>query len=115
MPLSEGDQVRDFVHVDDVCETLITLARSTAMPTLVNIGTGIGLSVRAVCETIADVLGAPRDLLGFGERPYRAVDEKLLVADVTLLSRHAKVPAQRWCSPDLLAKEINALARNPSR
>lgn len=110
VPLSPGDQVRDFVHVDDVCATLIALARDPEMPALVNVGTGIGLAVRQVCEIVADLLDASRDLLGFGEMPYRVVDEAELVADTRLLARHAPVPPQRWCNPARLADEVRAIA-----
>lgn len=110
IPLSTGDQIRDFIHVDDVCAIIIALLRTSEMPALINVGTGIGLSVRRVCEAIADVLEASPDLLGFGERPYREVDEAELVADTRLLSRHAYVPPQRWLDPYELAEDIRAAA-----
>ncbi|NJC34179.1 nucleoside-diphosphate-sugar epimerase [Sphingomonas jejuensis] len=108
VPLSAGTQVRDFVHVDDVCTTLIALARHAEMPALVNVGTGMGVSVRQVCETIADALGVSRALLGFGELPYRAVDEDHLVAETGLLARYAPIPPQRWLDPAMFARDIQS-------
>jgi nucleoside-diphosphate-sugar epimerase len=110
VPLSAGDQRRDFIHVDDVCSILIAIARAPTLPPLVNVGTGIGVTVRRVCEAIADVLGAPRELLRFGERPYRNVDESELVADTRLLAQYAAVPPQRWLDPSSLKGDILAAA-----
>lgn len=110
IPLSAGDQIRDFIHVDDVCTTLITLARWADMPALVNVGTGVGLTVRQVCEAVADALGVSRYLLRFGELQYREVDEGELVADTRLLARYAKIPQQRWLKPATFTEDIRRIA-----
>lgn len=97
VPLSDGSQVRDFVHVDDVCAALIAIANAPEMrPPLVNVGTGVGVSVRTVCETVADLLEADRSLLRFGEMARRDVDEDRLVARTDRLRALAPVPPQRW-------------------
>jgi len=106
VPLSPGDQVRDFVHVDDVCDILQGLALVDEAPPIVNVGTGVGLTVRTVCEAVADALGADRDLLGFGEHPYRSVDEAELVANTDLLARVVGVPVQRWLSFSQIADYV---------
>ena len=99
VPLSDGAQVRDFVHVDDVCDRLIAFAAiDQARDSILNIGTGLGVSVRQVCETACAMMGADPTLLGFGELPRRAVDEDVLVADTTALARLGAVPEQHWLS-----------------
>lgn len=108
--LSPGDQVRDFVHVDDVCEILQRLALTNDAPPVVNVGTGVGLTVRSVCETVADALGSDRRLLGFGDHSYRSIDEAELVADTEILAGVAGVPVQRWLS----FSEIAAYVRDES-
>lgn len=69
--LTPGEQVRDFVYVDDVAEALLD---ATARPGLdgltLNLGTGIQTTVRRLCQTVAELTGG-RDLLAFGELPYR--------------------------------------------
>ena len=87
--LSDGSQIRDFVHVDDVCEALWRFAnvRQDTSPTLLNIGTGQGVTVAGVCRAVASVLGADSSLLRFGAIPRRHVDEQILVADCGLLAK----------------------------
>ena len=59
--------VRDLVHVDDVVDGLVTLARSGhAGCEVVNICSGTALTNREVAATILDVTGAPDTLLSYG-------------------------------------------------
>lgn len=103
LPLSDGVQRRDFIHVDDVCAALIDLA---ALPVceralLVNIGTGRAITVRAAAERIADLLGADRGLLRFGATPRRATDEDMLEADTSRFAALiGSVPPQHLCDSD---------------
>jgi nucleoside-diphosphate-sugar epimerase len=93
VPLSDGLQVRDFVHVDDVCAALWAYAmQSDRPPPVVNIGSGVGVSVRAACEAVADELGVDRNLLRFGAVARRSVDEPCLIASTERLSRICVVP-----------------------
>lgn len=104
--LSDGRQIRDFVHVDDVCAALWALASTpvTSLPGLVNIGTGHGLVVAEVARAVAATLGADPMLLQFGAIGRRHVDEAELVAQVGLLRettglalpQHAIGPAPRF-------------------
>ena len=50
----DGRQTRDFVHVDDVAEAIVTSA-SVPLSTsdVINIGTGVGTSILEVIETVA--------------------------------------------------------------
>jgi nucleoside-diphosphate-sugar epimerase len=96
-PMSDGLQVRDFVHVDDVCKAVLTLASKPVWSTpLLNLGTGQGVSVRHVCEYAADILGADRSLLQFGAVARKTVDQPLLVADTASLARNIEAPMQNW-------------------
>ncbi len=94
--LSDGTQRRDFVHVDDVVDILLALARHPAPPTLINVGTGKAIAVRTACERFADAMGADRALLAFGEKPRRSTDEDLLEADTArLVATFGAAPPQR--------------------
>jgi nucleoside-diphosphate-sugar epimerase len=95
--LSDGLQVRDFVHVDDVCRILWDFSdMPLSNAPIINVGTGIGVSVRAVCEKVADYLGISQKHLIFGAKPRRVVDEEVLVAQTGRLASFSTVPRQWW-------------------
>jgi nucleoside-diphosphate-sugar epimerase len=98
VPLSDGRQARDFVHVDDACECLARLALTPgARGRVVNVGTGKALSVRDAAGKVASLLGADPSLLRFGSRERSPGDEDLLQADVTTLQELLSwVPPQRF-------------------
>ncbi|HWI73008.1 MAG TPA: NAD-dependent epimerase/dehydratase family protein [Baekduia sp.] len=69
--LTPGEQVRDFVHVDDVAEALLHAATAPGIDGLTaNVGTGVQTTVRALCEHLAALTGG-RELLRFGALRYR--------------------------------------------
>lgn len=65
VPLSSGEQVRDYIYVGDAAQALAHLVADEASG-IFNVGTGDGVSVRKIAETVAAAVGRP-DLLGFGE------------------------------------------------
>jgi UDP-glucose 4-epimerase len=69
--LTPGEQVRDFVYVDDVADALLAAALEPGIDGLtVNVGTGRQTTVRELCLRVAALTGG-EDLLRFGARPYR--------------------------------------------
>lgn len=83
--LSDGLQIRDFIHVGDVASAAIDLATHNNPPACVNLGTGVGLAVRDVVTRVALALEADLRLLRFGERARSPRDQAELVADTNLL------------------------------
>jgi UDP-glucuronate decarboxylase len=83
-PLTDGNEVRDFLHVKDVADAIVAVALSK-LTGIVNIGSGLPVTIREVATQIAGIIGRP-DLLQFGA--YRAPDTEapVLVADVTKLN-----------------------------
>jgi nucleoside-diphosphate-sugar epimerase len=79
--LTPGDQVRDWMFVDDMATGIVLAAsladRGRSGP--FNLCTGRGTSVREVACMVADELGKPHRLLGFGRRPYRSDDALTVV------------------------------------
>jgi nucleoside-diphosphate-sugar epimerase len=72
LPLSAGDQRRDFTYVEDVAEGLLRLGVTPAVAgAVVNVATGRLTSVREFVETAARVLPIDRTALAFGELPIR--------------------------------------------
>jgi nucleoside-diphosphate-sugar epimerase len=80
---SAGTQERDFLHVDDVADALISLLKSD-LEGPVNVGSGEAVPVGSVIETVARACRRP-DLVRLGARPTPVTEPPLLVADVTRL------------------------------
>jgi nucleoside-diphosphate-sugar epimerase len=89
--LSTGTQVRDFVHIDDAVDACVAAAahlrQHPASAGTWNVCTGIGHSVREFSVMVADAMGAPRELLGFGDRPPWPDDVPWLVGDRSRIGR----------------------------
>jgi len=81
--VSEGTQLRDFLHVSDVASAFVALLDSDVTGA-VNIASGQGVAVRDVAATIARAAGR-EDLLNVGTLPMRPDDPRELVADVRRL------------------------------
>ena len=90
VPLSTGDQLRDFLYVDDVVSALIVAAqflRTSPRQVAMNLSSGEPTSVRHFAECVADQMRAPRSLLGFGEIAKRPDDVMLFSGRPDLLAR----------------------------
>ena len=80
---SHGQQVRDFLHVDDVAAGLHA-AIGVDRPQVVNIGSGRPVSVRDLAIQIADRLGC-RELLSFAPPDTPLQEPPFVCADNTRL------------------------------
>ena len=80
---THGEQVRDFLHVEDVARALVAILDSN-IEGAVNIGSGEAITQRHVIETIARLIGR-LDLLQLGVIPAAANDPERLVPDVSRL------------------------------
>jgi nucleoside-diphosphate-sugar epimerase len=86
--LSDGRQVRDFLHVDDTAAGLMAVAdamtaKEAPSQHIVNLCSGHGVTVRQFAETVADLMAVPRQLLGFGDLFRRPHEVSSLVGDAT--------------------------------
>ncbi len=79
--LTSGTQVRDFMDVKDAGALLADAALSETTGPF-NVCSGIGVTVRALAEAIADQYGR-RDLLNFGARPDNLFDPPRVVGTPT--------------------------------
>jgi len=52
-----GNPVREFLYVDDLADACLYLMNNYDDSKIVNIGTGIGITIRELAETIASVVG----------------------------------------------------------
>lgn len=78
-----GEQVRDYVHVEDVASGLWALAQSD-LDGVVNLGTGVPVTNRQIVEQVGRILNRP-DLVKLGDMPYRAGDPMFICADNHLI------------------------------
>jgi CDP-paratose synthetase len=86
IPLSLGEQVRDFIHVQDAAAGVIALLDAPRCPgvRVVDVGTGIGTSIRRFAELVVELTGG-RAVLDVGARPHLPHDPMRAVADTTML------------------------------
>lgn len=77
---SHGEQIRDFLHVEDVASAFIALLESEVCGP-VNIASGQPLALKEVICKIGEKLKRP-DLIHLGDIPTSKDDPPLLVADV---------------------------------
>ncbi len=97
LPLTAGQQQRDFTFVEDVADILIELAQVEAAPgEIVNLATGKLTSVRGFVEIAAEVLGIPKARLNFGAIPTR-IEE--MQHDAVTIDRLQKLLGPRLKTP----------------
>ncbi|MCZ7533605.1 MAG: NAD(P)-dependent oxidoreductase [Acidimicrobiia bacterium] len=95
--LTDGRQVRDFVHATDVAAAFCLAAESDLTETnAFNVGTGIGTPVRDVVLMAANELGIDKSLLRFGAKPSRQGEPVHVVANASVFEHatgwHPSIP-----------------------
>ncbi|MBI5397752.1 MAG: NAD(P)-dependent oxidoreductase [Verrucomicrobia bacterium] len=84
--LTPGEQVRDFLHIEDVASGIAAVAHS-GLNGIVNVGSGQRVTVREIAEKIAAIVSRP-DLLAIGARPYAPNDPMFILADNSRLRQN---------------------------
>jgi UDP-glucuronate decarboxylase len=69
-PATLGEQVRDYLHVEDVASAFCTLVETRANGVF-NISSGVPVTICQLLETIGNLIGRP-ELIQFGAQPSRA-------------------------------------------
>ena len=114
----DGEQVRDYVHVDDVVEANLRAMETEGVGQAYNVGTGEAVTVNRILALVADRLGVdpdpelrpphPGELRRFTADPTRATEELGFTARWSLEDRIGEVVdywkdrADRGALPDLL-------------
>jgi nucleoside-diphosphate-sugar epimerase len=80
--LSHGHQMRDYLHVADVADALVTLLESDVVGA-VNIGSGRAVKLREIVDLIGEKLNG-KDLLDYGPVESK-FDSPVVMADTTRL------------------------------
>lgn len=84
-PCSHGQQVRDFLHVEDVASAFVSLLGSEAAG-VVNIGSGQAVQLKDIIYKIAEYIGKP-ELIKLGALAAPLNEASLVVADVKRLKQ----------------------------
>jgi nucleoside-diphosphate-sugar epimerase len=77
--VTEGSQVRDYLHVSDVARALVALVNTSSCG-VYNVGCGEPHTVKEIIQTIARSLDR-EDLVDFGARPPNLMDPPMVLAD----------------------------------
>lgn len=64
-----GTPLREFLHVDDLADALVFLLKTYSDPLPLNVGSGVEVTIRALAELIAEVVGYDADLLFDASKP----------------------------------------------
>lgn len=83
---TSGEQIWDFVYLDDVADAFYLSAKYGRNGAVYPIGSGQGRSLREFIEILGDKLGC-RGKMCFGARPYSANEVMYLVADIGSIQR----------------------------
>jgi len=84
-PCSHGNQIRDYLYVQDVAEAFIRILESDLQGP-VNIASGYPVTIKNIVYKIAEKLNG-RDLIRLGELPLSPKEPDLLLGNVSRLSK----------------------------
>jgi UDP-glucose 4-epimerase len=81
--LTPGEQVRDFLFEDDVTSAFLDAATADGLKSgeVYNVCSSQPTRIREIGEMVVDAMGKSRELLHWGERPYRSDELMWLVGD----------------------------------
>jgi nucleoside-diphosphate-sugar epimerase len=79
VPCTEGSQLRDYTHVEDIANALVTLLEHDRSG-IFNIGSGIAVTVHDLVRQLAVEFGA-QSLVRFGALPSHVDEPAMIVAD----------------------------------
>jgi UDP-glucuronate decarboxylase len=78
-PVSPGDQIRDYLHVEDVASALWMLAQKQANG-IYNIASNLPITIRQLAETVGELMSRT-ELIKFGKLPYREWEAMFICGD----------------------------------
>ena len=96
---SHGNQIRDFIYVQDVADAFVALLESD-ITGVVNIASGQPIAIKDVVDKIADKIGRG-DLIELGAIASNPREPPLLVADISRLSKEVGWLPQFDCNRGL--------------
>lgn len=98
-----GNPRREFLHTDDLADACLFLLENYDQPDLVNIGCGEDVTIRALAETVCDILGFEGSLEFDTGKPDGTPRKLLDISKIKSLGWRPKIPlrdgiadAYRW-------------------
>lgn len=64
-----GDQLRDFIHIEDIVDAVLATMNQLKSGEVLNLGTGMGLSFRELASIASDTLGIPVNIVNDATKP----------------------------------------------
>lgn len=89
--LSPGEQIRDFLHVNDLSyaiECLLRNQKKLELYSSYNICSSKGISIKDLTFRICSLCNFDRSLYNFGGKPYRQNEDMFFVGDNSKISNH---------------------------
>lgn len=80
-----GNPRREFLHVDDLAAACLFLLENYDSPEIINIGTGLDLTIRELAELICDVVGFTGELTWDATKPDGTPRKLLDISKIKLL------------------------------
>jgi nucleoside-diphosphate-sugar epimerase len=78
-PSTLGEQVRDYIHVEDVATAFCALVEQQS-DGVFNISSGLPITIRELLQTVGNLIGRA-DLIKFGAHPCRAWEPSFICGD----------------------------------
>ncbi|HEV3168101.1 MAG TPA: NAD(P)-dependent oxidoreductase [Isosphaeraceae bacterium] len=109
-PCTSGEQVRDYMHIEDVASGICELSRKSLQGTF-NVCSGRPVTVATLVQTLGELLGRP-DLIRMGAFPNREWDPPFVGGDSLRLRTEAQW-SPRYQLSDGLAATVEWWKRQP--
>jgi GDP-L-fucose synthase len=90
-----GSPKREFLHVDDLADACLFLMRNYDSPEIVNVGTGVDVSIRELAEMVQQVTGFKGRLIFDTSKPDGTPRKLLDVSKLNGLGWKASIPLER--------------------
>lgn len=87
-----GKPLREFLHVDDLAAACLFLLQNYDSPEIINIGTGIDLTIRELAELICDVVGFQGELTFDVSKPDGTPRKLLDISKIISLGWEPTIP-----------------------
>ncbi|MBT8547951.1 NAD(P)-dependent oxidoreductase [Polynucleobacter paneuropaeus] len=94
LPLTLGEQKRDFIYIDDVVDAYVKIVEgATTLKNVekIDLGSGVAPRLRDFVDTVHKLTNSKTELL-FGEIPYRENDAMCMVANIDALKKLGWIP-----------------------
>lgn len=84
----DGSNVRDYIYIDDLCESVVQLLEKGVCNTTINIGSGQGASINDIINVLKEVVS---EEVKVDYQPARSVDVSHMILDTTRLKEYVNL------------------------